>query len=1301
MVVILMQLLLSAVTPAFQPVRDVLVPEVNAQVLGISQYTPFPCPFGGETVSAFPILFNPFATHDRLLVRSFSLAFPPVPDGPPIKGITINGVTPPDFVGPSNDLDLDIDDANNPNQPIIITVDCSIAGDFFVRVSSKDTATNITSSVDGNLSISAPTSVCGDGVTEGAEVCDDGNATDVGICNAGCTAFTTCGDGTVQNPNGTVGPDQNEECDDAAANSDVTPNACRSTCKNPSCGDNVIDFGETCDDGNLAGGDGCSAVCLIEGAPAVCGNGATEGAEFCDDGNATDEGICNAGCTAFTTCGDGTVQNPNGTVGPDQNEECDDAAANSDVTANACRILCKNPSCGDNVIDFGETCDDGNLAGGDGCSAICLIEGAPAVCGNTIEEAGETCDDGNTNNGDGCNNVCIIESGGRRTSVSDGEGSDQADLSSAASSLSSSLQEELLNINPENPFECPRCELIARKLQKKFAQIKAFKGKDAQKKVLLEELSALSRQFSLCQKLRDSIPHCKKKAVECPDCDKLEKALVAYLSDQFPLLRRASTSTQKVFLQNFKKLVDITKKCVQTRNTLNQCKKDVICLDCNQISTEITQEEQKYGQLQRDLLKSDAKASNKNTLQAKLNVSAALIVDLKKALQTCDSWNASFPECREVNPVLHGAPPEGVLQCLPPYNEKDVPAECREVVLKMKSLAKDHAKIEKDYLIKKNKQSLNYVETRDLLNKDPFTVDFYFFFSDKARAFRKAFVERYLQAQESNAFDSRKVELGKYQVTRKNGSLVKVSSELEMPSTGPGLQKIYKQIQKLRKQKPECLGKACPPVPCFTCPVSTDGYLYLLNLKKSKISQLRTALLILTPNRKNYRKKIEASRESVFFINKRIDTLKKQIQIIDGYLQEEKKMITDVWDTCQNFASTYVTNTCEKSAPELPNDPFENSHDEDENITLSCIGCSRILAQALDLYEEYKTLKKEVEKQWNKPSDSKRSSFKKALRILKTRISAVKNKLVEFLECKEGVERTEGKICPANPRLSEYNQCTALCKPFEVKYKSQEAAKCQELKVILDWEKLSKDEKKDLEKTEKEDEKREKERQKELEKILNKKNLISRESKIIKAKELLNNYQKNIKGDTSRTKKAAEFKKALDVFERKFEKDVGSEFVEWKDLQDSKKKRDTLKKNRKKKRKALDKWYAASKEELDLCKTFPDCNVLPLAQTMDEQCRLIAEKKSADKGAGPDKIAGKDKGKGIVLPEGVKPAAPPEATGKAKEVYGKFKKPLERIFETEKEENERLEQDRNEKQSLVDKQLQEVQRLEKLDEQKK
>lgn len=68
-----------------------------------------------------------------------------------------------------------------------------------------------------------------------------------------------CGNGKV---------DPGEECDDGPQNSDTAPNACRTTCTQPVCGDRVIDdrepYSEDCDDGNNEDGDGCPANCKLD-----------------------------------------------------------------------------------------------------------------------------------------------------------------------------------------------------------------------------------------------------------------------------------------------------------------------------------------------------------------------------------------------------------------------------------------------------------------------------------------------------------------------------------------------------------------------------------------------------------------------------------------------------------------------------------------------------------------------------------------------------------------------------------------------------------------------------------------------------------------------------------------------------------------------------------------------------------------------------------------------------------------------------------------------------------------------------
>ena len=98
------------------------------------------------------------------------------------------------------------------------------------------------------------------------------------------------------------------------------------------CGDEILDPGEDCDDGNLVGGDGCSTSCRFES----CGNEVVDSGEECDDGNT--------------------------------------------VSGDACESNCTLPACGNEIVDSGEECDDGNTLDGDCCSATCGFEALGSAC---------------------------------------------------------------------------------------------------------------------------------------------------------------------------------------------------------------------------------------------------------------------------------------------------------------------------------------------------------------------------------------------------------------------------------------------------------------------------------------------------------------------------------------------------------------------------------------------------------------------------------------------------------------------------------------------------------------------------------------------------------------------------------------------------------------------------------------------------------------------------------------------------------------------------------------------------------
>ncbi|MBL8913767.1 MAG: DUF4215 domain-containing protein, partial [Archangium sp.] len=80
-------------------------------------------------------------------------------------------------------------------------------------------------------------------------------------------------------------------------------------------------------------------------------------------------------------------------------------------------------TCGDGLKAGNEPCDDGDLMGGDGCSATCTTEVGwsctgtmpsvcvmrTQVCGDGFVDAPEQCDDNNTRSVDGCSSTCRTE----------------------------------------------------------------------------------------------------------------------------------------------------------------------------------------------------------------------------------------------------------------------------------------------------------------------------------------------------------------------------------------------------------------------------------------------------------------------------------------------------------------------------------------------------------------------------------------------------------------------------------------------------------------------------------------------------------------------------------------------------------------------------------------------------------------------------------------------------------------------------------------------------------------------------
>jgi len=200
---------------------------------------------------------------------------------------------------------------------------------------------------------------CGNGVKDSNETCDAGVIIDCSLISgesykAGVT--TTCND-TCSGWN-----DEDE-------------------CALTTCGDGILDDGETCEKGTVIDCSMIPGKSYVSGTTAICNN-------VCTGWN--DLFVC-------SLCGNGV---------PDSGEECDDGnTSNNDD----CKNDCTENTCGDTYIRTGEEeCDDGNDSNNDECLNSCILN----ICGDGfIRTDEEECDDGNDNNTDLCTNSCEIGDG--------------------------------------------------------------------------------------------------------------------------------------------------------------------------------------------------------------------------------------------------------------------------------------------------------------------------------------------------------------------------------------------------------------------------------------------------------------------------------------------------------------------------------------------------------------------------------------------------------------------------------------------------------------------------------------------------------------------------------------------------------------------------------------------------------------------------------------------------------------------------------------------------------------------------
>jgi cysteine-rich repeat protein len=164
----------------------------------------------------------------------------------------------------------------------------------------------------------------------------------------------------------------------------------------PCCGGGVCTNGvctNLCDGVVCAPSDSCHEAGVCNPQTGICSNPVKADGAQCDDGNScTQSDVCTSG-----TCGGAAYSCP------PPSEECKVAACNGDGTCSAANApdgtSCCGPipsdrcgaefhgsceagtctnfnACGDGFIELalGESCDDGNTAGGDGCDATCHVE---------------------------------------------------------------------------------------------------------------------------------------------------------------------------------------------------------------------------------------------------------------------------------------------------------------------------------------------------------------------------------------------------------------------------------------------------------------------------------------------------------------------------------------------------------------------------------------------------------------------------------------------------------------------------------------------------------------------------------------------------------------------------------------------------------------------------------------------------------------------------------------------------------------------------------------------------------------
>ena len=113
----------------------------------------------------------------------------------------------------------------------------------------------------------------------------------------------------------------------------------------------------------------------------------SDGDGSCDNASQCNEGAtCDLDVTVIATAAD-----PDADGLSDNIDNCQDVSNGDqrDTDGDGIGDACDRETCGNGVQEYDESCDDGNQIAGDGCSDLCVIEGATPACSNGLDDDGD------------------------------------------------------------------------------------------------------------------------------------------------------------------------------------------------------------------------------------------------------------------------------------------------------------------------------------------------------------------------------------------------------------------------------------------------------------------------------------------------------------------------------------------------------------------------------------------------------------------------------------------------------------------------------------------------------------------------------------------------------------------------------------------------------------------------------------------------------------------------------------------------------------------------------------------------